>query len=35
MAVGWYLIDLARSRHINPARIPVSPFGCRYETTGG
>jgi hypothetical protein len=21
---GWYLFDFARSRHTNPARIPVS-----------
>jgi hypothetical protein len=33
MAVGWYLIDFARSRHTNPARIPVSPLGCRYYTS--
>src|SRR6185312_12145818 len=26
----WYLIDFARSRHTNPARIPVSPAGCWY-----
>jgi hypothetical protein len=31
MADGWYLIDFARSRHTNPARIPVSPLGCRYH----
>jgi hypothetical protein len=31
MAVGWYRIDFARSRHTNPARIPVSPLGCRYQ----
>jgi hypothetical protein len=29
-AVGWYPIDFARSRHTNPARMPVSPLGCRY-----
>jgi len=28
----WYLIDFARSRHTNPARIPVSPAGCWYDT---
>jgi len=28
----WYLIDFARSRHTNPARIPVSPAGCWYNT---
>jgi hypothetical protein len=29
-AGDWYLIDFARSRHANPARIPVSPMGCWY-----
>jgi hypothetical protein len=24
------LIDFARTRHANPARIPVSPLGCWY-----
>jgi hypothetical protein len=28
--VGWYLFDVARSRHTNPARIPVSDFADRY-----
>jgi hypothetical protein len=32
MAVGWYPVDFARSRHTNPARIPVSPSGCWYNT---
>ena len=26
-----YLIDLARSRHANPLRIPVSPSDRRYQ----
>jgi hypothetical protein len=30
MADGCYLFYFARSRHTNPARIPVSPLGCRY-----
>jgi hypothetical protein len=30
--VGWYLFDVARSRHTNPARIPVSDFADRYQT---
>ena len=29
--VGWYLFDVARSRHTNPARIPVSDFADRYH----
>jgi hypothetical protein len=29
--VGWYLFDVARSRHTNPARIPVSDFADRYN----
>jgi hypothetical protein len=31
MTGGWYRIDFARSRHTNPARIPVSPLGCWYQ----
>ena len=27
----WHLIDLARSRHANPTRIPVSPSDRRYQ----
>jgi hypothetical protein len=31
-AGGRYLIDFARGRPTNPARIPVSPLGCWYYT---
>jgi hypothetical protein len=35
LSAGWYLIDFARSRKTaslgNPARIPVSLSGCRYN----
>src|SRR6185437_16002517 len=31
MSGRWYVIDFARSRHTNPARIPVSPAGCWYQ----
>jgi len=30
---GWYLIDFARSRHANPARIPISVNADWYQTT--
>ena len=29
---GWYLIDFARSRHTNPARVPVSVNADWYNT---
>jgi hypothetical protein len=36
LSAGWYFIDFARSRKTaslgNPARIPVSLSGCRYQT---
>jgi hypothetical protein len=28
----WYLVDFARSRHANPARMPVSPSDGWYKT---
>ena len=31
LAGRWYLIDFARSRHTNPARIPVIPSGRWYS----
>jgi hypothetical protein len=31
---GWYLIDFARSRHTNPARIPVVVNADWYQTLG-
>jgi hypothetical protein len=32
-SAGWYLIDFARSRHTNPARIPVIVNADWYYTS--
>ena len=34
-SAGWYLIDFARSRHANPARIPVVGRDDWYYKNGG
>jgi hypothetical protein len=35
MADGWYRIDFARSRHTNPARIPIGVNADWYYTRSG
>jgi hypothetical protein len=34
-SAGWYLIDFARSRHTNPARIPVIVNADWYYSRNG